>query len=131
MRLQAGGISRKAGPGGCERGAAALCHRPGPRLLQYAAMDEFTRLRVLSAYPEQSTFSSVNFLRRRFKQHARRGIRVECVQTDSGFVCTGCFSNRRRDLPALFAGTAGEPEVRHKPIHLVATAEPSATAPFS
>ena len=94
---------------------------PGLRLLQYAAMDEFTRLRVLSAYPEQSTFSSVNFLRRRFKQHAWRGIRVECVQTDSGFVCTGCFSNRRLDLPALFAGTAGEPEVRHKPIRLYPT----------
>lgn len=34
------------------------------RLFQYTAIDEFTRLRFLAAYPEQSTYSSADFLRR-------------------------------------------------------------------
>ena len=34
------------------------------RPFQYTAIDEFTRLRFLAAYPEQSTFSSADFLKR-------------------------------------------------------------------
>ena len=36
---------------------------PELRLFQYTAIDEFTRLRFLAAYPEQSTYSSVDFLK--------------------------------------------------------------------
>ncbi len=36
---------------------------PELRLFQYTAIDEFTRLRFLAAYPEQSTYSSADFLR--------------------------------------------------------------------
>ena len=68
---------------------------PKLRLYQYTAIDEFTRLRFLAAYPEQSTFSSVDFLKKLFKWYARRGIRVECVQTDNGFEFTDRFSNSR------------------------------------
>ena len=68
---------------------------PKLRLYQYTAIDEFTRLRFLAAYPEQSTFSSVDFLKKLFKWYARRGIRVECVQTDDGFEFTDRFSNSR------------------------------------
>ena len=49
------------------------------RLFQYTAIDEFTRLRFLAAYPEQSTYSSADFLRRLTEWYARRGITVECV----------------------------------------------------
>ena len=49
------------------------------RLFQYTAIDEFTRLRFLAAYPEQSTYSSADFLRRLTEWYARRGIKVECV----------------------------------------------------
>ena len=52
---------------------------PELRLFQYTAIDEFSRLRFLAAYPEQSTYSSADFLRRLVKWYARRGIRVECV----------------------------------------------------
>ena len=79
---------------------------PELRLFQYTAIDEFTRLRFLAAYPEQSTYSSADFLKRLFKWYARRGIRVECVQTDNGFEFTNRFSNSRRDLPTLFEATA-------------------------
>lgn len=36
---------------------------PELRLYQYTAIDEFTRLRFLAAYPEQSTCSSADFLK--------------------------------------------------------------------
>ena len=71
---------------------------PELRLYQYTAIDEFTRLRFLAAYPEQSTYSSADFLKKLFKWYARRGIRVECVQTDNGFEFTNRFSNSKRDL---------------------------------
>ena len=87
---------------------------PELRLYQYTAIDEFTRLRFLAAYPEQSTFSSTHFLKRLVKWYARRGIRVECVQTDNGFEFTNRFSNSRRDLPALFEVTAAQLGICHK-----------------
>ena len=61
---------------------------PKLRLFQYTAIDEFTRPRFLAAYPEQSTYSSADFLKRLVKWYARRGIRVECVQTGNGFEFT-------------------------------------------
>ena len=87
---------------------------PELRLFQYTAIDEFTRLRFLAAYPEQSTYSSADFLKKLFKWYARRGIRVECVQTDNGFEFTNRFSNSKRDLPTLFETTATQLGIRHK-----------------
>ena len=87
---------------------------PELRLYQYTAIDEFTRLRFLAAYQEQSTCSSADFLKKLTQWYARRGIRVECVQTDNGFEFTNRFSNSRRDLPTLFEKTAGDLGIRHK-----------------
>ena len=87
---------------------------PELRLFQYTAIDEFTRLRFLAAYPEQSTFSSADFLQKVVKWYARRGIQVECVQTDNGFEFTNRFSNTKRHLPTLFEATAADLGIRHK-----------------
>ena len=87
---------------------------PELRLFQYTAIDEFTRLRFLAAYPEQSTYSSADFLRKLTAWYARRSIRVECVQTDNGFEFTNRFSNSKRDLQTLFEKTAAELGIRHK-----------------
>ena len=87
---------------------------PELRLFQYTAIDEFSRLRFLAAYQEQSTYSSADFLKRLVKWYTRRGIRVECVQTDNGFEFTNRFSNSKRDIPTLFEKTATELGVRHK-----------------
>ena len=87
---------------------------PELRLFQYTAIDEFTRLRFLAAYPEQSTYSSADFLKRLFKWYARRGIRVECVQTDNGPEFTNRFLTGRQDCPSLFEKTASDLGVRHK-----------------
>ena len=87
---------------------------PELRLFQYTAIDEFTRLRFLAAYPEQSTYSSADFLRRLTRWYKRRGIQVRCVQTDNGFEFTNRFSNSKRDLPTLFEKTAKELGIQHK-----------------
>ena len=85
---------------------------PTLRLFQYTAIDEFTRLRFLAAYPEQSTYSSADFLQRLNKWYAQRGIRVECVQTDNGFEFTNRFASSSR--PTLFEVTAAHLGIRHK-----------------
>ena len=87
---------------------------PELRLFQYTAIDEFTRLRFLAAYPEQSTYSSADFLHKLVEWYARRGIRVECVQTNNGFEFTNRFSNSSRDKQTLFERTAAELGIRHK-----------------
>lgn len=87
---------------------------PELRLFQYTAIDEFSRLRFLAAYPEQSSFSSADFLDKLVKWYARRGIHVECVQTDNGFEFTNRFSNSKRDVPTLFEATAQNLGIRHK-----------------
>ena len=87
---------------------------PELRLFQYTAIDEFTRLRFLAAYSEQSSYSSADFLKRLVKWYARRGIRVECVQTDNGPEFTNRFSTNKRDRPPLFEATAAQLGIRHK-----------------
>lgn len=87
---------------------------PELHLFQYTAIDEFSRLRFLAAYPEQSTYSSADFLKRLVKWYARRDIRVECVQTDNGFEFTNRFSNSKRDSMTLFEKTAADLGIRHK-----------------
>ena len=87
---------------------------PHLRLFQYTAIDEFTRLRFLAAYPEQSTYSSADFLKKMTAWYARHGIKVECVQTDNGFEFTNRFSNSKRQLPTLFEAAAAKLGIRHK-----------------
>ena len=87
---------------------------PELRLFQYTAIDEFSRLRFLGAYNEQSTFSSADFLRRTAAFFARKGIRVRCVQTDNGFEFTNRFSQSKRDRLSYFEATAAALDIRHK-----------------
>ena len=87
---------------------------PELKLYQYTAIDEYSRLRYLGAYAEQSTYSSSDFLSKCVKWFKRRGITVECVQTDNGFEFTNRFSNSKRDLPTLFEATAASLGIRHK-----------------
>ena len=87
---------------------------PELKLFQYTAIDEYTRYRVLGAYPEQSTYSSAEFLKKVVSEFARKGIKVECVQTDNGFEFTNRFSNSRRDLLTMFEQTALDLGIRHK-----------------
>ena len=87
---------------------------PHLKLYQYTAIDEYSRYRILGAYTEQSTYSSADFLRRVIDTFRRKGVTVECVQTDNGFEFTNRFSNSKRDILTLFEFTAAELGVRHK-----------------
>ena len=46
------------------------------RLYQYTAIDEYSRYRILGAYPEQSTYSSADFLRKVVSAFSRKGINI-------------------------------------------------------
>lgn len=87
---------------------------PELRLFQYTAIDEFSRLRFLGAYEEQSTYSSADFLEKMTAWFRRRGVTVECVQTDNGFEFTNRFSNSKKDIPTRFEKTAARLGIRHK-----------------
>ncbi|MEG1813757.1 MAG: DDE-type integrase/transposase/recombinase, partial [Clostridia bacterium] len=87
---------------------------PELKLFQYTAIDEYSRVRILGAYPEQSTYSSSDFLRCVVRKFARLGVHVECVQTDNGSEFTNRFSSSKRDLLSLFEQTAAELGIRHK-----------------
>ena len=105
---------------------------PELRLYQYTAIDEHSRLRYLGAYEEQSTFSSADFLIKCTNYFKRRGITIECVQTDNGFEFTNRFArpkqynqrninqnlqvNKISQSPpqTLFEATAQKLNIRHK-----------------
>lgn len=87
---------------------------PELKLFQYTAIDEFSRLRFLYAYTEQSTYSSADFAKRAIFWYKRRGIKVECIQTDNGFEFTNRFSNSKRDIPTLFEATLADRGICHK-----------------
>lgn len=87
---------------------------PELKLYQYTAIDEKTRLRFLGAYEEQSTYSSADFIERAMIWFRRRGIAVQCVQTDNGFEFTNRFSSSKRNLPTLFEKALARHRIRHK-----------------
>ena len=87
---------------------------PELKLFQYTTIDEFSRLRFLGAYEEQSTYSSADFLEKAVAWFKRRGVTVECVQTDNGFEFTNRFSNSKRDIPTRFELSAARLGIRHK-----------------
>ena len=102
-------IDVKVVPKACKVGEAA-----SERLVQYTAIDEYSRLRYLKAYKEQSTDSSKDFLLSLIPYFLKRGIEIQCIQTDNGFEFTNRFSHTKRDLPTLFESTAVAMGIKHK-----------------
>ena len=86
---------------------------PELRLFQYTAIDEYSRYRVLGAYPEQSTYSSTEFLKKVVLEFTRKGIEVECIQTDNGQEFTNRFSTHRNKL-SLFEEALRRLGIQHK-----------------
>lgn len=84
------------------------------KLYQYTAIDEYSRVRFLYGYEEQSTYSSADFAKRLVKWYKRRGITVECIQTDNGFEFTNRFSQSQKDKKTLFENTLEQLGIRHK-----------------
>ena len=91
------------------------CRTAGcPKLYQYTAIDECTRLRYLGAYEEQNTYSSADFLCRVYAYFNHLGVKVECAQTDNGSEFTSRFANTKRELTTLFESTAHSLGITHK-----------------
>ena len=66
---------------------------PEMKLYQYTAIDEYTRIRFLYGYEEQSTYSFSRLCKKAGEMsQKRRGITVKCIQTDNGFEFTNRFS---------------------------------------
>ena len=80
----------------------------------YLVLQKTLNRLALGAYTEQSTYSSADFLHKVVAAFARKGVKVECVQTDNGFEFTNRFSNSKRNLPTLFEATASDLGIRHK-----------------
>ena len=85
----------------------------GEKFYQYTAIDEYSRYRVLGAYPEQSTYSSTEFLKKVVLEFTRKGIEVECIQTDNGQEFTNRFSTHRNKL-SLFEEALRRLGIQHK-----------------
>lgn len=89
---------------------------PDLKLFQYTAIDEYSRYRILGAYPEQTTYSSYQFLLRVVDEFKRKGVKVECVQTDNGFEFTNRFSPREPNHLSKFEETLSLLNIRYKRI---------------
>ena len=89
---------------------------PKLRLFQYTAIDEYSRYRILGAYPEQSTYSSYLFLLKVVETFKRKGIKVECVQTDNGFEFTNRLAYRESTHLTMFEEALNLLNIRYKKI---------------
>ena len=67
--------------------------------------------------PEQSTYSFADFLRKVVSAFARKGSKVECVQTANGFEFANRFSPSKREIKTFFEQTAFDLGIRPKRLH--------------
>jgi transposase InsO family protein len=86
------------------------CSKTGERYYQYTAIDEFSRLRILGAYKEHSTYSSACFVD---EIVARFPFKIECIQTDNGAEFTNRFTTHRDKL-THFEKRLISHEIKHK-----------------
>ncbi len=84
------------------------------KLYQYTAIDEYSRLRFIYGYEEHSTYSSADLLKRAVEWYERRGIIIECIQTDNEPGFTTRFIQDLKDKPTLFQSTAAKLGFCHK-----------------
>jgi transposase InsO family protein len=89
--------------------------RTGQKLYQYTAIDEYSRLRYLGAFEEANTYTSIQFLNEAVAWFARRGITIECVQTDNGVEFTKrLLRTRDEENLTLFELRLQTLGIRHK-----------------
>ena len=86
----------------------------GEKYYQYTAIDEYSRYRYLEAFKENSTHSSAQFAVHVIEHFAKKGITVECIQTDNGFEFTKRFGGSVPDDLTLFERTLKQRGVQHK-----------------
>jgi transposase len=94
-----------------------LVHPSDRKYYQYTAIDEYSRLRYLEAFEEANTYSSLIFAQHVLHWFQRRGIQVECIQTDNGFEFTKRLGRSKKETDlTLFEQYLQSQGVRHKTI---------------
>ena len=85
------------------------------KFFQYTAIDEFSRLRYLGSFQEANTYASMQFLEEAVAWFARRGIKIDCVQTDNGTEFTKRLLRTKNDVNlTLFEKTLISFGIQHK-----------------
>ena len=80
---------------------------------QYAAIDEYIRLRYLAAFEEQSTYSSMCFVQQLIKAFP---FKIEKVQTDNGLEFTKISSKAKPENKTLIERQLEEYGIAHQKI---------------
>lgn len=101
-------IDVKVVPAVCITGDAKIS---GERFFQYTAIDEYSRFRFVAAFKEQSTYSSVQFLKMLLKAFP---FKIECIQTDNGSEFIKFFDEHKKGKLSLFEARLKELGIRHK-----------------
>jgi len=83
------------------------------RYYQFTAIDEYSRLRYLQAFEENSSHSAACFLKNAMAFFKKHGFSIECVQTDNGTEFTNRFL-KEKTTPTLFQHVAAQHGIRHK-----------------
>lgn len=86
------------------------CITNGERYYQYTAIDEYSRKRFLMAFKEQSTYSTLQFVKALQKAWK---FKIECIQTDNGSEFTNRFTSHK-DKPSLLDIWCKENNCIHK-----------------
>ena len=87
----------------------------GLKLYQYTAIDEFSRVRYVEGFAEQTTYSSTTFLQHAiayFKKYHH--FHIKCVQTDNGTEFTNRLLSPKDYVPTLFDLECQKLNIHHK-----------------
>lgn len=89
------------------------CLAPGtPKLYQYTAVDECTRVRFRYIFEEHSSYNAARFLSMARKYYP---FKIQCVQTDNGTEFTNAFFS---DKPSVFELYCRKHGIAHKRIRV-------------
>jgi len=92
---------------------SACISEKSEKYYQFTAIDEYSRLRYLEAFPEHATYSAAIFLKNAVAFFRKAGFSIECVQTDNGAEFTNRFL-ADKNKPTLFQVTAESFGITHK-----------------
>ena len=88
----------------------------GLRLYQYTAIDEYSRLRYLAGFCENTSYTAKVFLEQAIKFFRYYHIHIKCVQTDNGLEFTKKFIAMHETSLSLFELTALKNNIEYRHI---------------
>lgn len=92
---------------------SCICTEYPTRLFQFTAIDEFSRIRYLEGFKDNSSYSASKFLINTLKYFYKEyGFKVKMVQTDNSREFTNRFDRYPKET--LFEKTLAKLEIPHK-----------------